>query len=670
MPLHRLLPRPGVATAIRAGLLSAALYGSLVGVPPTDPTTALSTAGASGTYQSGTGTVTSTLDGKTLQFDWLFDIGHGLTTGKELVSFVVCPGFAQAKATITTEQKHRQAGYTAGGRAALIVVSGARGRIGVDPSDIDACRDAHDLLDISRAAAAIAEGLGAAVLDSGDSFVPVGYSTGGLDVLNAMCRLTDHVMAGVCVFPNWSLRKYWYLSASSRAAMTTMAGDLGTALPAEVDPYRAREGAGAISNILAMPNGPLGLWVCGDRDEAPTVPITDPDELVTLAGGSPAAAAKVHAFITSTGDAARVLHGAGSGDVGPNGSGAIASERRWMGTILANAAPWSVPVAGRMRVLGWTVTRRFEVWTDLSASDCKSAATGGKTHALDLDYDVNGRFEFNPLTSQNGKIQVKRGLDDRRQAFTAGGRFPVDFNEAPTITTLADLGASDAWFSDAGTTGGGTLTSWVAEIGGRDMLGPTGEEPAVTTVSGKSVVRITRASVSAGKRLAGAFKCIDPANNYTMLVVYSLPAGTAGQIVNITHQGSFDTLSYGTTAGSPGVDIVYYRNSAYAVVNGVGGGGHNVSTSTKHFAVVRRSGAVITSWLDMGQKNESTVTADTFPSSGTFHTEFGAGLADSGNPAAPFEFQSVDLYGVAFFPRALSEVECLAAWNHYQDRFY
>jgi hypothetical protein len=353
-----------------------------------------------------------------------------------------------------------------------------------------------------------------------------------------------------------------------------------------------------------------------------------------------------------------------------------------MRTVLA-ALPWSMPVAGRCRVLGWVKMRGItgsadpaddresvEIFTDLSAADCKNAATGGQNHALDLAYYADGRFEFTPLTSQGGKIQIISRLNDRRETFTTAP-FAIDLGEAPNAT-IAEMGATDVWFSDAGTTGGGTLTQWTAEVGGRSLAPITGEEPAVATVLGKSAIRFTRASVSAGDRLSGAFLPVAPTGDFTQFVLYSVPSAQDGQIVGLTHQGTYHAVTYGTGSGQ---DIVYARSAVYSqlvTTNQNGIGGHVVATNALKFAVLRRSGDVMTAWLGMGQISESTVieARDNFPTTGTFHLTVGAGLADSGNPNAPFEFRSVDVFSLGYVPRAWSEVECLAAWSELQTRFY
>ena len=227
----------GLATSDDDGLMPAAAYQQFSGEPPADSVADILTTTASFTYASGTGSVVSTLDGITLAFDWLYDIGCAAAAAADggLVGLVECGGFGQSKSQFSAAHKQRLASYrgTTTARANLVVCPNTRGR-GVVAGTLDYDRDSYDRLDCMRAAAAIVEALGVTVFASGEVFNVVGYSTGGYDVQSAMSRLTNHVAAGIEYFPNWSLLEYWQLSAGSRGSLATSIGDLGTSTAAQV----------------------------------------------------------------------------------------------------------------------------------------------------------------------------------------------------------------------------------------------------------------------------------------------------------------------------------------------------------------------------------------------------------------------------------------------------
>jgi hypothetical protein len=676
----------GLATADDDGMMSAADFSELSGVAPTDPTAAILTSTASFTYQSGTGSVVSTLDGITLSFDWLYDIGCAAAAAADggLVVLIECGGFGQSKSQFSAAHKQRLASYrgTTTTRSFLVVAPNTRGR-GAVSGTIDYNRDNYDRLDCARAAAAIVEALGVTVFASGEVFDVSGYSTGGYDVQSAMAHLTNHVKDGIVYFPNWSLIEYWQLSAGSRASLTSSIGDLGTSTAAQVDPYTARECAGALGYLLAMPDGPR-LWILGDRTEAPLVPIPAPDPLVTLVAPSPAASSRVHVHITETGDANRILH-----DSGVDGAGAVYAERYWVPAVLDGAAEWSFPIAGKVQVRGWMKSREvvgqadprddrygIEIWTDASAADCKAAATGGALHALELEYD--GHFAFDPVTSQNGKIQILSRSNDRRQAFTAGARFTIDLNAAPVITAgtagLIELGASHVYSTtEAGTViGGATITAWEDQVGSADFAASGGNEPATATdANGKTAIEFTAAN---SDRMTVASLLADFRADFTLIGVLAKTNTTANQLalaLATTVSGKNARLTFGYGSGQDTADFFDDSNTR-AIVNANGLGGHTFSASNaKHFYVLMRKTDLdgvtrLYESFDGLVWSSSEITGTTFTLT-TAITVIGAGYATGAG--SPYLFFGGRYYALATYARAMSWAEIEAARGNCKTAF-
>jgi hypothetical protein len=676
----------GLATTDDDGLMSAAAYQAFAGEPPTDSTADILTSTASFTYQSGTGSVVSTLDGITLAFDWLYDIGCAAAAAADggLVVLVECGGFGQSKSQFSAAHKQRLASYRGNttARANLVVCPNTRGR-GAVSGTIDYNRDSYDRLDCARAAAAIVEALGVTVFASGEVFNISGYSTGSYDVQSAMAHLTNHVMAGIEYFPNWSLIEYWQLSAGSRASLTSSIGDLGTSTAAQVDPYTARECAGALGYLLAMPNGPR-LWILGDRTEAPLVPIPAPDPLVTLAAQTPAASSRVHVHITETGDANRILH-----NDGVDGAGAVYAERYWVPAVLDGAAEWSFPIAAKIQVRGWVKSREvvgqanprdnrygIEVWTDASAADCKAAATGGALHALELEYD--GHFAFDPVTSQNGKIQILSRSNDRREDFTASTPFTIDLNAAPVLSAdtagLLELDPTHLYSTaDAGTiTGTTTVTAWADQGGSDDLAASGGNEPATATdADGKLCIEFTAAN---SDRMTVASLLADFRSDFTLIGVVAKTNTTANQHAlglasTVSGKSARLTFGYGTA-----VDTADFFDDANvrAIANSNGLGGHTFTASNaKHFYVLMRRTELdgvtyLYESFDGLVWSKSAITGTTFTLT-TAITVIGASYATGAG--APAFFWGGRWYVLATYARGMSWAEVEACRGNVKTTF-
>jgi pimeloyl-ACP methyl ester carboxylesterase len=663
-----------VATVDADGLMPAEAYQAFVGAPATDPTAAVATTGATGTYgEASSVSFTTSLDSIAATYDRCHSLGH-VGSGK-LVTTVILQGFGVGKASFSSTFKRRLADYVdpTTGRAPLVLIGDTRGR-GVTTGPVDYVRDLQDRRDmVAHAVAAV----GASnCYAGGRGVVLVGYSTGAVDALLWACRCPDEVLAVVLIVPNFDLgvdatEGYWGLTGSSvRTSLTSQVGDRAQGAAAALDPYLARNPIDGIARILALPGAPP-VWVFGDRDEAPNVPITGPDRLVRALRATPAAAAKVHVHISQTGDAIRYLHDTGTfdNDLG----GMLSAEKRCWPTILANVAEWALPLSSPsngLRVFGWfkarTVTGSadptndrvgFEVWTG-DASPPKADADGGKLHALEMHYVDGGRaFTFDPQTSQNGYVQILRDADDRRAALTAGSQLRVDLGVSPTITALTDIGFAHEFRADLGVTGTSQVTAWADQIGALTFTESAGTTcPATATDSdSKAVLRFMAASSQ--KMLINSL-LFAPTGDFTMFLVCSR-ANTSTQIpFEVSHHG---TLARLLIQGGSSTDAIEYHNDAntIALANSNGIGGHTWSANAKVMIAVMRKSGVLYASLNGSSWSKSAVANETVTFSGTNTTSIGCGWANSGG--AYWRFFDGDIYEVASRDAATSESDLSAA---------
>ena len=680
-------PLPTVADADADGLMPAAAYRAWAEVPPSDKTDPIPTTGASGVYNTGTLTVASSIDSiANLSVDRCYDTGHA--AADKLVLCVVFQGFEQPKSGVTTALRQRFASYVdpESGRAMCVLARDSRGR-GSASGTIDYCRDTQDTLDCVDAQAAA---LGSLAFDAGQTAIGVGYSTGAFDLALAACREPERWKVLVFVFGNTDLGvdpldSYWGLhNGAVRASLTTTIGDRGEGTEAALDPYLARDPGSALGRLAALPNGPE-IWIFGDRTDADLVGLPSPDRWAAAISKVPGAADKLHVHITQAGDDNRILH-----DSGIDSAAAILAERKWVPWALKNIAPWTMPrhsPPSGFRVLGWMRTRAvvdasrpiesrpgWLVWMGAS-SPPKSSATGGRAHAAEMTYQDTGRqFRFDPVTSQGGYLQIERDADQRVLELVAGEVLPVNLNVSPTISSVADLGFTDAFFSDAGgVVGGATVSAWNAEIGSKVFAADAvGTEPDGSGVDGDGVpyVGFTAGTPNTtGKRLVMADKLVTPTGDYTMIVVLSQAATTDGYYLEVQHHGDRSGLTLWTSSTTDRLSYTL-ANAASGLVGNIGA--HVISTNAKHlFAVMRKSGVMYES-LDGGAWSKSAVSSDasTWTDTGASNnkntTSLGCGYANGGGVF--WQHKTCRIYAVIAKDSATSEAGLIAARALLRDR--
>jgi len=580
------------------GVASGAASQAIGSPPPPDPIDPIPTVGASGSYNTATLTVTSTLDPAitNLSVDRCYDTGHA-AAGK-LVLCTVFQGFEQPKAGVTTALRQRFASYVdpASGRAMCVLARDSRGRGGASDL-IDYCRDTQDTFDCIDAQATA---LGSLAFDSGRTGIGVGYSTGAFDLALAACREPERFKILVFVVPNFDLGadpldSYWALhNGTIRPSLTAAIGDRALGAAANIDPYLARNPIDAIARIVALPGGPE-VWILADRTEAPLAGLPSPDRWAAAFDAVPGARSKLHLHITQAGDANRILH-----DPGVDAAGTVYAERYWVPWALANIAPWTMPresPPNGFRVLGWMRTRAvtgasnpidnrpgWEIWTGAN-SPPKSSAAGGRKHALELRYwDTGRQFEITPATSQDGYVQILRDVDDRTLAFLAEMTLRIDLNVAPTISTLADVGFTDVFLSDTSV----SSSSWSPALGSKPAFASDGADPATGT-DGDGVPYIgftANANPNIGQRLVMPAMLFDPTKDFTAIVVLSESATTDGYFFEIQHHGDRSALTLWTSSTTDRLSLTL-ANASSGLVGNIGA--HVVSTNTKHvFAFMKR----------------------------------------------------------------------------------
>lgn len=655
---------PSAATVDAAGTMPAAAFRRYAGAPPTAPTTAPpSLADASGTWSEATVTNVVATRGPTvtnLTYRRCHSLGH-VTAGRVMRPLVLLPGFG-GDGTTEFSQSFRRGLADIG---FLVIAVTTQGRGTVSGSLHYSPFETQAILDLLAAAVTAATSAGATVYGGGRCAWFLSSSTGAIDLGLMLQRCPEAVLGATMLYPNADLLAYHEMvSGGTLTALESQLAVLGAREPGALDYYTATN-LDAISRVLALPECTARLFVGGDTLDT-SVPIPDPAEIVKTARGHFDALDMVSYRITnaSNDSADRIQHNGGA-----TSTGVTRFNYRWVQEALV-ATEWRLPLAveglraqGLFRRIAVTGSANpaddragVDIWLSPS-TDGVADANAGRALSADVSITAEGLITIEPVTTTSGFAEVISGVTARVVALEPHLR--VDLAAPPIISTLADLltlGIDHFWIADKNVTGGGTITAWAEEDGfGAITLAAASNNPASATDSdGVAVVRFTAAS---SQKLIGTGLPFSPRANHTAIVVYSVPSAAAGQIVNLTHQGTLDTLSLNVTA-SP-VDIVYYRNNTYAVATagGAGVGGHSVSTATKHVSAWRRVDSSLYESLDLGTEHSVAIVTDTFLATGTNHITVGAGLAQSGSVNDPFEFFNGDVYAILTAPIALSPAE-------------
>lgn len=653
------------ATVDARGAMPADAYREHVGEPATDPTTAISTTGASGSYYEASSTCTSALTPaiNDLAFDVCVDMGH--LADKDLVILLVVPGLGLSKAAIDATYKRRLASYTAAGRAFAVVAVSLRGR-GASGSQ-KYVKDTQDACDIAVAAATLVTGQGGTVLFDGAAFVPVGYSTGGFDVAQLLSRRPEAVAGTVVVYyPNHDLGAdpeegyYNKVSAAIQAShLNTQVGTRGRGLAADVAPYIARNPNLSMGQILACRGAPQ-IFVLGHEAEAHSVPLPRPSFFAAACSSS---GAKVHTHIA---DATPILH-----NDGINGAGSINAEKYWVPYALTNAAQWKLPRVsppGGFIALGWWMMEAvtgsenpaldrpgLEVWTGPNASP-KSDAAGGTKHAFALEYnDAASEVSILPITAEAGYYEAYRGLDVRKGALVPGSRTRISFNETPTLAALSDAWTDVFHASDGVTEVALAVSEWAAIAGGRAFSTAANKPALFTDANNKPCIRFTAASTTS---LIMNSALVDVTRPFTLGFVLNERSATANKYLGeISNTG---TNSHFIWWRSTGTRVSYLLDGGSASGIGASNIERTTSTGASHWIVIQRTDDDILRLLvDNVVWSEATITADAFTQTGTLKTGLGHGFASG----TPYLHSDVDYYTILAVQAALPRPLLDASWE-------
>jgi hypothetical protein len=307
----------------------------------------------------------------------------------------------------------------------------------------------------------------------------------------------------------------------------------------------------------------------------------------------------------------------------------------------------------------------FEIWTGTVTSP-KTNSAGGRLHVCEFRYwDTGRQFTFDPVTSQNGYLQVIRDAANRSYTLTAGTRLSVNLNISPTISEFADLGFAHDFKAGVGVTGTTEVTNWADQIGALAFTASAGSTcPSATTDGGgKAVLRF--AGASSQKFLLNSL-LINPTADFTVCLVVSKTNTTGGYVFEASHHGSLAAMSVGYGSG---VTVCNYKVDAgsYGFANSNGIGGQIFSQTLPHFISIMRKNGVFYISIDGSAWSKSNVTADTFTLTGTNTTSIGCGWANGGG--AYWQFWTGDVYEVATKDGATSEADITSAWALMKTRW-
>lgn len=669
---------PTVSNQDAFGFMPKEAYQQFASVPPTNPTAAIPTTGASGSFTEVDVTnVTSSIDSSitNLGYKRCNDTGHAAAS--KLVPTLLFGGFGQSgRSQFSDALAQRMAGYVdpASGRAPLVIKMQTRGR--GNGGTIDYARDGQDALDIlDHATNAVGSNVFGYATNGDGTFkgnapaIAIGYSTGGLDALNFAARFPDRCLGVAVFFPNYDIgfdSEDSYYAKQGTSIRTTIAaqvqpsGDVRlNAGAASLDQYLVRNVIDAIARVVAMPNAPH-VYLLGDYNETEGLPTIT--RLKNALQSIPNSKAKVHICITQTGDSNRILHADGV-----NGASEIYAERYFFPYLLANAAEWTMPIkspAGDLRLPGWMKTKLFEIWTGTTTNPKSTAGAGGKDHCGELQYDDHAqRYKFTPLTTTSGYLQVIKEGVPRVVPFTASTPVIVDFNVARSITEVydsdptKDLGFTKSWQADSGVTDSSGVTHWVEKIGGvLDFAEATNKPTYGTDANGKRYIGFTRAS---SQKLVMSSLLVNPLQDFTIAITCFRSSSTSGMsFFEMSHHGTSARIGVQYNGSASGYLIG--DNNSWLVSNSNGLGGNTMTINNIHVIYIwRRNGSAYMSMDGLvGSIPINPFVAANFTQTGTNTTSLGAGWADGGG--AYWQFLDGGIYEIDAKQEAINQADALA----------
>lgn len=301
---------------------------------------------------------------------------HGYTSGTEHFS------------DLTMERLSR--------RGLFVCAVGMRGRDGATGKPDSSAREIHDIYDALMHVRQHFKGIA-----SPDRAAVVGYSGGGGNALACACKFPDSFTD---IVSHFGISDYgydpitgWYQNVAMYhdAAAKAIGGS-----PEEVPcSYFARNHAIAISNYRG---GHIYFFHDTDDPEVPLFQSQNAGAMLRSAG-----LMNFTEYYTTDGDAVRWLHGH------PDEVETLRhTEEIWCPPVAAGVhAPWIMPPRGRVKVMGYIVTKRFSIWLG-----------DGTNVVADVEFDTTAcSYLVTPLTGPM-TITINQGQSKMRRTISSKTR--------------------------------------------------------------------------------------------------------------------------------------------------------------------------------------------------------------------------------------------------------
>lgn len=289
------------------------------------------------------------------------------------------------------------------------VAPGMRGR---DSASGSPDASARECMDISDVVTYIRSNFASQV--SSTRAAITGYSGGGGNVLAMAAKFPDLFVVGADHFGMSDYGSdatfgWWQQNGSYRTNLNTMIGDTPANVP---NAYYARKHLDALSTNFTSGH----LFVYHDTGDA-SVNVNHSQRINALSMPN------VTYHETNGASDPRWIHG--DPIVGNPGAPNIYTEQEWLSSVVAGTYPvWSVPTSGTATVMGYIVTKRFEIWLGTTT---RAGAGGGLNEVATVSYNTTThQYTVTPLTGPLD-VYVKEGA----LSGTASGI------STPTVITVA-----------------------------------------------------------------------------------------------------------------------------------------------------------------------------------------------------------------------------------------
>lgn len=310
---------------------------------------------------------------------------YAYSAGTDLPIVVLMHGFVETAATFDQTAIDKIAGY-----GAFVIVPGMRAR---DSASGSADCSGRELVDVVDAIDWVRTNHSDKV--NPDRVALVGYSGGGGTVLGLAVKYPDLAVTvaswfGISDYGVDATNGWWQQEVSRRATLESWIGGTPAAVP---DAYATRDHRAAISNYQGV------LWLYHDSLDASV----DPPHSTRVVDALVAASESNYYFSrsSSTSDTPRWDHGLPI----PASRNHHRGDYTWWNAL--NSAPIpTVPTTGTLKVLGYCITKRFEVWLGTTT---RAGAGGGLSETATVAYDtVAGTYTVTPLTGATD-VYIKQG---------------------------------------------------------------------------------------------------------------------------------------------------------------------------------------------------------------------------------------------------------------------